>query len=513
MSKNSSILYVALPIAHSLLIHDAILSNFNDFQAANHISIGFTENDSIPDYQINDCRRAFYTIICHEANLKYEKLFLENFQILLKLITRQQLKVGDLSYDAAEYLAFNLKVLASSIFCRHNCKLIYSKSYPQFAFEYCLMLCAQAYGVRFIYDGFIPYFDRILLQQCEVKNGFFTFFAVANQSINHDIDAIFRPSKNSIQAVLDKIINLHTNPSIRPGDETYIPYAKYLPQASISNSIRLLYYSLREFISYLFKRHCLSNDRFIKFRIKNLWRNKLIAIKINLLDAFLIKPIISNLASRRLLKTYIRSINLKNNCDQLGVIYFAGQEPEASILVNGGKYNTNIMAINYLRSMFPVDVKIGYKEALTSFFPNMHSGLCTEPENKIPYIYSWISKMKNVYLLGETSKSNLFKTNKVFASICGTIGFEASLMGQKVLLFSHQWYTESSHPNINIVGVPCSDNPPLNSHQSREFWADFLFEYLKFSMPIEVDSLLFTIDRTQADYLEYMILQLKHIFS
>jgi len=513
MSINSSVLYLSLPSKHVHAIHNIIVKQIDDLKLSQPFTIGFAKIGEKFDLNINKCRTAECDILNHHSNKEYELLFDQNLHIILKLITRQQLEFGALSFDSAENLAFDLKKLASNIISEKNVKLIYAKSYPQFAFEYCLMLYAQSLGIRFVFDGFIPYFNRTLLQECEVKNGIFNIYSIKPKSYHLISPASSHISLKSIENVLDKIVSIHSQSAIVPGNDTYIPFASHISESNKNNFFGTIVASLRELLSWLMS--CdknTKNEYYLKFRVKNSAK-KYIARRVSLMDAFFIKPISSLMSAKRLYSALKSSVSIKSECDDLDVIYFASQEPEATILVNGGMFNTNIAAIDYLRSYFHPDITIGYKEAMSAFLPNTFDGVCTEPENKNPTIYNRIKDLRNVDVLGEISKSNLFKTDKIYSTICGTIGFEASLMGQRVLLFSGQWYSESRHPNLQYVGEWDCSSALLSRDESKEYWAHFLYEYLLCSVPLCIDGILYSIDRTTVEYLNNMTCQLSGVFD
>ena len=508
----ASILYLALPENHITSIHQGITSTFAS--ASRLSSLGILEHpSSTSSYDINECRAGLINVDKIYTNENYELLFNRNIHIVLKLITRQQIQYGDISFDSVENLAYKLKALASYFIYEKDIKLIYSKSYPQFAFEFCIMLAAQSLDIKFIFDGFVPYFNRTILQEGRIISGSFEILALKARNPAHIHNNIERPSLLYIHNVLQSIITINTNSRLAPADDTYTPFQHYLRSASEASLLDIVLESLKEFGSLLCSRNLVLRVKtLVKFRIKN-GKNKYLVTRVSLIDALFKKPLVSFMKSRAILHdiqdSTAKDLDLKN----IDVVYFASQEPEASILVNGGSYNTNYSAICYLRAYFEESLQIGYKEHMSSFLPNKSSGVGTEPENINCLIYSYIKKLSNVHILDRYPKSLLFAFPKTYATICGSIGFEASLLGQNVLLFSGTWYSECNHPNIHSIGNWKYKNLPVDCLTSKEIWANFLYTYLEYSVPCEVEDCFIRINRDTPLYLNNMLNQLTFIFT
>jgi hypothetical protein len=167
------------------------------------------------------------------------------------------------------------------------------------------------------------------------------------------------------------------------------------------------------------------------------------------------------------------------------VLFFAQQEPEATVLVAGGAFQSNYEAVTFLRSLLPSNVRILYKEAISSFLHYDPVGKGTEPENKPLNLYRLLSKDPNLFFVPlDADKSELFNSVDGVVSIGGTASFEAALLGIPSMAFSRPWYmasglVETFEDSTNFVSAVCNkkrESPNLDA------WVEFLYGYLFLSV-------------------------------
>lgn len=134
----------------------------------------------------------------------------------------------------------------------------------------------------------------------------------------------------------------------------------------------------------------------------------------------------------------------KFNLSEPYVYFPLHYEPERTTLPDGGEFQDQFKTICALRETFPNDIKIVIKEHPSQFLP-VRFGF----KGRSPLFYSLINNLKNVYLIPEnTNNSKLIMNSDFVAVISGTAGFEAALLGKKVILFGEAWF--KGMPNVKM---------------------------------------------------------------
>lgn len=129
--------------------------------------------------------------------------------------------------------------------------------------------------------------------------------------------------------------------------------------------------------------------------------------------------------------------------DNTTIVFFLSYNPENSVNPLGKSYFQQFLAISQIYSALPKGLKLIVKEHPAQF-------------NQYAAGYNYVGRelgfYKNIQSLGvdiitdEISSQELLGKCLAVATISGTVGWEASIIGKPVLLFGTTWYEES--PNI-----------------------------------------------------------------
>jgi capsule polysaccharide modification protein KpsS len=114
-------------------------------------------------------------------------------------------------------------------------------------------------------------------------------------------------------------------------------------------------------------------------------------------------------------------------------------QPEETTLPSGLGYHNQIMVIKQLLEYLPSDTDLVIKEHQSQFYFNNEGDRGRHIQD-----YKVISKLHpNVKLQSiETDSFELIKAAEGVITITGTVGFEAGLIGKKVLTFGRVWYDQ-----------------------------------------------------------------------
>lgn len=140
-----------------------------------------------------------------------------------------------------------------------------------------------------------------------------------------------------------------------------------------------------------------------------------------------------------------RQAKLLGSCRKAGVnVEFSNQyvyfplhfEPERTTNPDGGRFHDHFVVLVALRSILPTNVDILVKEHPSQFFyANKGS------RGRSPLFYDLVKNIKGVRFVGTEGDSIDFIRKSVFvATITGSVGLEAALMGKKCLTFGQTWY-------------------------------------------------------------------------
>ena len=128
------------------------------------------------------------------------------------------------------------------------------------------------------------------------------------------------------------------------------------------------------------------------------------------------------------------------------VIYNLHYQPEATSNPSGGIFVDQRLCIDVLAKQLPSDCLIYVKEHRSQFYSHLlgHTG-------RIPEFYKDLLAYPQVRLMPlHTDPFSLIKNSRAVATITGTTGWEAMVMGKPVINFGLSWY-EKYHGVLRVV--------------------------------------------------------------
>jgi len=151
-----------------------------------------------------------------------------------------------------------------------------------------------------------------------------------------------------------------------------------------------------------------------------------------------------------LLKTFKKSYKAVD-LEERFVFYALSYEPERTTNPDGQEFHDQIVALTFLRRFIPSNYKIYVKEHPTQFL-NADRG----SRGRSPIFYDAIQNISNLFLVDpEIDTQKFIRKSQFVATISGSVGFEASTMSKRVLIFGDTWYencpnTYKWHKEINF---------------------------------------------------------------
>lgn len=156
-------------------------------------------------------------------------------------------------------------------------------------------------------------------------------------------------------------------------------------------------------------------------------------------------------------------------------------EPETAIQVLSPFYFDQLTIISYIARSLPLHFKLYVKD---------HPVMINRRPKKY---YKELLKIPNVKLIDrKISSFEIIKNAKLVATITGTAGWEASLLGKPVLTFGNIFYNNLSHVKrvLEIEALPKIINELLNNFKCDENETlDFLAAVLKESLDLDFTTL------------------------
>ena len=137
------------------------------------------------------------------------------------------------------------------------------------------------------------------------------------------------------------------------------------------------------------------------------------------------------------LRSRLNKLESNFNLDSKYVYFPLHFEPERTTNPDGGDFHDQFLVITKLRAMLPDDVDIIVKEHPSQLLIANKGSL-----GRSPLFYNLIKNIKGVYLVENNENSIKLILNSIFtATICGSVGLEAAILGKKSLVFGKSWYS------------------------------------------------------------------------
>ena len=151
-------------------------------------------------------------------------------------------------------------------------------------------------------------------------------------------------------------------------------------------------------------------------------------------------------------------------------------EPERTTNPDGGKFHDHFLALTELRKILPSHIDILIKEHPSQFLYADKGS-----RGRSPLFYELIKNIRGVHFIGTNGNSiELIKKSVFVATITGSVGLEAAVMGKKCITFGHTWYRGC--PNIfnwtdKLSFADIDEAPVAHSNEITQFLRELLTDY------------------------------------
>ena len=193
---------------------------------------------------------------------------------------------------------------------------------------------------------------------------------------------------------------------------------------------------------------------------------------------YLTRSRIKSIRENNLIKNFKKAY-LDKDLQENFVFYGLSYEPERTTNPDGNEFHDQIIALTFLRSFIPPSYKIYVKEHPTQFL-NADRG----SRGRSPLFYDAIQNISNLFIVNpEIETMQYIRKSQFVATISGSLGFEASIMGKKALIFGDCWYENCPNTYKWTKNIKFDDF--INSNiSSPEVIKQFLIEQKKlFAVP------------------------------
>jgi hypothetical protein len=457
-------------------------------------------------FDINILRSNLNPKGCRLDSLFFD-LCLQHKSKIIQLLTRQMISYNNLSHAEIEHLYYSTVLNCANFVKDCRISLIFSRTYPQFAFDYVLFLYCTSRGIPYFFEYEIPYTKTVVFSYAELDRQNFIIQKIDIKDNENDCNY----TKNKALLIYEKILSStleadNVKNSGYHGEQANSYFANKMHAKIFKMFLNAVLIAIPEMVKSILLRKEIRY--FTRFHVETTGK-KGIPKNANALS-MIKKSLISFYTYKKLLNRYYK---LSENFDtsrnsKIKVLYFAHQEPEATILVEGGKFYTNYDAIKYMQSVLPDEAIIYYKEHQANFFYYDLVELGCEPENRQSGFYNFISLEDNIQFVPlDMSKKDIFDQVDLVVTICGTAGIEASIYGIPTIVLANPLYMQSKAENLispedfnfELIDEICHDKRKIS-----ESWVNFFSDILQ-SGVIEAPTNRFdvapTINRHNSDYL------------
>lgn len=132
-----------------------------------------------------------------------------------------------------------------------------------------------------------------------------------------------------------------------------------------------------------------------------------------------------------------------------GFVYVAlHYQPEATTAPLGGMFANQLLMILHLRSVLPANIVIAIKEHPSMLLRDRHDKKIWRPND----FYAILAALPNTYLISKSYRSHdVLAMCRGVATVTGTVGLEALLLGKPVLTFGEAAY--NGFPGVTRLGI------------------------------------------------------------
>jgi len=150
----------------------------------------------------------------------------------------------------------------------------------------------------------------------------------------------------------------------------------------------------------------------------------------------LIRRLWSKNTRRKNLRRFCQAATEQFDFSESFVYYPLHYEPERTTTPDGGDFYDHMVALVALRKLLPDHLKIVVKEHPSQFFLADKGS-----RGRSPLIYDVFKSVKGVVFVGtEGDSMDFIRRSSCVATLTGSVGIEAAIMGKKAITFGYTWY-------------------------------------------------------------------------
>ena len=333
--------------------------------------------------------------------LKYlEKNCYSNFSGQL-----DRLSIEILSQDKKEKLFKRYIIKILNILKTNNISVVFFQTTPHLAFDFLLYHIANFKGIKTLIF-FRTFYENLILVSEDYRVNKFKPLLNTNPYIKNSEDLL--NTNSSIWYNLGKKLNLKNKQNIFKGFISFIilliKKTKYIIYNKQINSFHFLNGKINIFY-------------FIYLHFKHLVKTMLLK-----------KKYIKN----------CKNFELKN---EKYVFFAMHNQPEKTTNPEGEEFDNNFKAINFLRKIVDINIKILVKEHPKQL--NIFSGDVRQLNFRDSSLYSEILKLQNVFFIPtNTDPKELINNSILNCTISGSVAWESALQNKPAITFGNTWHSD-----------------------------------------------------------------------
>lgn len=346
-------------------------------------------------------------------------------------------------------------------------EVIISASIPHRVFDYVLYLLCQKRNIPFI-SMVTTHFRGHILPLLNIN------------SIGNILDADYKALLNSNETIENLKEKLHSVIKTRY-DKIKLDYSEGKPEFVSSENIRDkksggVVALINKFIRDLFidqRKRYFGKNSLLKKGIpvySKINTNELTNKRISLLKYSVLKNKTNKY--KKALKKYYASLTEEPDLNQKYILFNLHYQPEATSSPAGGVFVDLNIIVEVLTKNLPNDYLVYVKEHPAQFHSHREGHT-----NRIPSFYNNLKSHKNVRIIPlEYDPFVLIRNAKAVATISGSVGWEAMVLGKPVISFGLSWYEK--YPGVLRITDSQSASMIMDFIDKFEFKERKLMAYL-----------------------------------